>query len=62
MRSPFLAGLRAFLWAFVATLLEAALQRRMALWRVINVLPLAFGAGIAFVVGRIVGLALTGVF
>jgi hypothetical protein len=59
--SPF-PGIQAFLWALLAALLEAALRRRTQLWKVVNVLPLVFGAGLAFVIGRLLGLALIGIF
>jgi hypothetical protein len=59
---PTASGLKALFWAILATLLEGALRHRASIWRVINILPLVLGAGIAFVLGRIVGLALSGVF
>jgi hypothetical protein len=62
MRSTRFPGIQAFLWAVLAAVLEAALRRREVLWRVANILPLAFGAGIAFVVGRLLGLALIEIF
>jgi len=60
--TPIANGLQAFLWAVLAALLEAALRRRNSFTRAVNVLPLALGAGIAFVIGRMIGLALRGGF
>ncbi len=62
MRSTSFPGIQAFLWALLAALLEAALRRRASLWRVLSVLPLVFAAGIAFVIGRLLGLALIAIF
>jgi hypothetical protein len=62
MGSTSFPGIQAFLWALLAAMLEAALRRRTELWRVVNVLPLVFGAGLAFVIGRLLGLVLIGIF
>jgi len=60
--TPIAKSLQAFLWAVLAALLEAALRRRNSFTRAVNVLPLVLGAGIAFVIGRMIGLALRGGF
>jgi hypothetical protein len=56
------SGLQAILWAAVAALLEAALRRRSSIRRAIGVLPLVLGGGITFMIGRMIGLALSGGF
>jgi hypothetical protein len=65
MEAPFsprttASGLRAFFWALVAAILEAALRRRGALLWSLALAPLVLGSVAAFMMGRLVGLALTG--
>jgi hypothetical protein len=56
-----ISGLQAFLWALVAAILEAVLLRRSALGWAMVLAPLALGSVAAFLMGRLLGLALTGV-
>jgi hypothetical protein len=58
--APRIAGLQTIFWAIVAAILEAILRRRSALGWAVALAPLGLASLAAFLMGRLVGLALTG--
>jgi hypothetical protein len=55
-----IASLQAVFWAIVVAILEAILRRRSALGWAAALVPLGLASLTAFLMGRLVGLALTG--
>jgi hypothetical protein len=55
-----IASLQAAFWAIVVAILEAILRRRTVLGWAAALVPLGLASLAAFLVGRLVGLALTG--